>query len=229
MFDRKQIANLIPGGHAWYSIQNLGQSVEVRIYDEISMWGTTAESLVAELDAITAPEIIVSINSKGGDVFDGIAIYNALRNHPAHITTRVDSLAASIASVIAQAGDTRQMVSHSQLMIHEAHGVMVGNASDMKDFSDLLEKQSSLIAAIYAERSGGTAAAFRKMMKDGSGTWLLDTEALAKGLTDEILEPAPRAAASPKIGNHADEPTPSPVDWNDVFASAFSDNQEYIT
>ena len=106
---------------AGYTIQNAaGEEAVVRIYDEIWWLGVNAQDLTRELDAITAPSIRVEINSPGGDVFDGIAIYNALRNHPAHVTTRVDGLAASIASVIAQAGDKRLIQPAAQLMIHNA-------------------------------------------------------------------------------------------------------------
>ena len=83
---------------AGYNITNLADESVVRIYDEIWWLGVNALDLVADLDAITSPKIRVEINSPGGDVFDGIAIYNALRNHPAHVTTRVDGIAASIAS-----------------------------------------------------------------------------------------------------------------------------------
>jgi ATP-dependent protease ClpP protease subunit len=183
----------------WYEIHNQDADVaEIRIYDEIHwFWGISADDFARDLDAITAPEILVMINSPGGDVFDGIAIYNALRAHPAKITTRVDGIAASIASVIAQAGDHRIMLTGAQMMIHEAWGLAIGSASEMRDYADLLDRQNDNIAAIYARRAAAKdkdAAYFReRMTKD---TWLNDEETLAEGLADEVVDLPPNAATA---------------------------------
>lgn len=172
----------------WYEMKNLaGPIATVRIYDEIGYWGVTAEDFASELSQVTAPEIEVQINSPGGEVFAGIAIYNALRSHPAKVTTRVDGIAASIASVIAQAGDHRVMLSSAQMMIHEAWGLAVGPARDMREMADLLDRQSDVIAGIYASRSGGDVAAFREHM--AAEKWLTDKEAVELGLADEVVEP----------------------------------------
>lgn len=177
-----------PRREAGYTIQNAtGNEAVVRIYDEIWWLGVNALDLAADLDGITAPEIRVEINSPGGDVFDGIAIYNALRTHPAKVTTRVDGIAASIASVIAQAGDHRIMVQSSQMMIHNAWGMTVGNRNDHNDMADVLAQQDEIIAGIYASRSGKPAEGFRALMDAES--WLSDERALAEGLADEIFVP----------------------------------------
>lgn len=182
----------------WYEIRNQGGRATVRIYQEIGYWGVTAEDFAAELSALTASEIEVQINSPGGDVFDGIAIYNALRAHPARVVTRVDGLAASAASVIVQAGDHRVILSSAQIMIHEAWGVAVGPAAEIRDFADLLDKQNDVLAKIYADRAGGAADHFRQLM--AAETWLTDQEAIAAGLADEVFTPdrqdAPTTAAS---------------------------------
>ena len=175
---------------AGYSITNLADESVVRIYDEIWWLGVNALDLVAELDTITSPKIRVEINSPGGDVFDGIAIYNALRNHPAHVTTRVDGIAASIASVIAQAGDHRIMQPAAQMMIHNAWGMTVGDTKDHGDMSALLEQQDAVIAGIYAARSGGDVAHFRDLMNAES--WLTADTAVSEGLADVIVDPAPK-------------------------------------
>lgn len=186
--ERRQMLAKLARGERWYSIHNqAGPVAEVRIYDEIGWFGLTAEDFVRELEEITAPEIVCAINCPGGDVFDGIAIYNALRAHPAHVTTRVDSLAASVASVIVQAGDHRVMLSASQMMIHEAWGITLGTASEMREFADLLDRQSDVIAGIYAERSGRSARYFRSLMGDGE-RWFTDKEAVAAGLADAVLK-----------------------------------------
>lgn len=186
--ERRQMLAKLARGERWYSIHNeAGPVAEVRIYDEIGWFGLTAEDFVRELEEITAPEIVCAINCPGGDVFDGIAIYNALRAHPARVTTRVDSLAASVASVIVQAGDRRVMLSASQMMIHEAWGISLGTASEMREFADLLDRQSDVIAGIYSERSGRSARYFRNLMSGGE-KWFTDKEAVTAGLADEVLQ-----------------------------------------
>lgn len=174
--------------HEGYTIQNAtGKEAVVRIYDEIWNLGVNALDFTADLDTITAPEIRVEINSPGGNVFDGIAIYNALRMHPAKVTTRVDGIAASIASVIAQAGDHRVMIDSSQMMIHNAWGLVVGNRADHEEMAGLLEQQDSVIAGIYATASENDADHFRGLMD--AETWMTAEQAVAEGLADEIYKP----------------------------------------
>lgn len=178
---------------AGYRILNAaGDEAVIRIYDEIWWLGVNAQDLVTELDAVTAPRIRVEINSPGGDVFDGIAIYNALRNHSSHVTTRVDGLAASIASVIAQAGDTRQIMDSGQLMIHNAWGMTVGDQRDHNEMAGLLDQQDGLLADIYARHGKGDAGHFRDLMN--AETWLTAESAVNEGLADEIVEPPKKDA-----------------------------------
>lgn len=172
----------------WFDVRAESARAVVRIYGEIGWWPTTAEMLAAEIAQLDVPEIEVQINSPGGDVFDGLAIFNALRLHPARIVTRVDGLAASAASAIAQAGDHRVMVSSSQMMIHEAWGVCVGPAQDMLDMAALLEQQNLVLAELYAERSGRPADDLRVLM--AAETWFTAQEAVDAGLADEVLIPA---------------------------------------
>lgn len=193
---RREVLNRLTDHRRWYAINNkAGPVATVRIYDEIGFFGVTAENFVAEIDQISAPEMVVAINCPGGDVFDGIAIYNALRTHPAKVTTRVDSLAASAASLIVQAGDSRVMLSSSQMMIHEAWGISVGTAKDMREFAGLLDKQSDILASVYAARSGKDVGEFRTLMTDE--TWLTDKEAVEQGLADEVIEPSSAAKIAP--------------------------------
>ncbi len=174
---------------AGYTIHNAaGDTAVVRIYDEIWALGVNALDLAADLDAITAPEMRVEINSPGGNVFDGIAIFNALRMHPAKVTTRVDGIAASIASVIAQAGDHRIMVDSSQMMIHNAWGMAIGNADDHAEMASILAHQDGIIAGIYASKSETPADEFRDLMS--AETWLTAADAVGLGLADEVFTPA---------------------------------------
>ena len=117
----------------WYRIDNKAdEQADIYIYDEIGYWGLTAADFVRDLQAVKAGKINLHLNTPGGDVFDGIAIHNALRQHSASVAVQVDSLAASIGSVIAMAGDTITMAKHSTMMIHDPFGFAMGNAEDMR-------------------------------------------------------------------------------------------------
>ncbi len=181
----RPVARLKQGRTDWYRIANkAGDVAEVYIYDEIGYWGVTAKDLVDELRDITAPRIDLHINSPGGDAFDGIAIYQALKDHAADVTTTVDSLAASAASFIAMAGDRVVMTRNATMMIHDAFGLSVGNAADMRDMAERLDKVSDNIADIYMQHAGGSVASWRDAMR--VETWYDADEAVAAGLADEV-------------------------------------------
>jgi len=169
----------------WYSIKNLSAAeTEIFIYDEIGMFGVTASDFIRELAEVRANRITLRINSPGGDVFDGVAIYNSIKRHQAEVAVFIDGIAASAASFIAMAGDTITMMPHSQMMIHEAHGLVIGPADDMRKMADILDKSSDNIAGIYADRTGGTVEEWRARMRDES--WFSDEEAVQLGLADGI-------------------------------------------
>lgn len=165
-------------------------SATVRIFGVIDeFWGISAGQVAEALDEIDSDEIEVLLNSIGGSVFEGVAIYNLLRNHKARITVKVMGMAASIASVILQAGDERIMLSGSQAMIHPAWGITIGDASDHRETADILDKQTDIVASIYAERVGGSGkkAHFSKLMQAES--WFTAEEAVAEGLADKVVKP----------------------------------------
>lgn len=169
----------------WYRIEAKADApAEVYIYDEIGAWGTTAKAFTTELQAVTAKIVNLHLNTPGGDVFDGIAIHNALRNHPATVNVIVDSLAASIGSVIAMAGDTVTMGKHSTMMIHDPYGFAMGNASVMSKMAEVLDRLGDTIAGVYAEKAGGTVRQWRDRM--AAESWYSDNEAVALGLADSI-------------------------------------------
>lgn len=182
----RPLAALRQGRNDWYRIENRTDSgvVQVAIYDEIGYFGVTAKDFLGDLKAVRGDSIEVHLNTPGGEVFDGIAIYNALRNHPAEVTVIVDSLAASIGSVIAMAGDRIVMTRNSQMMIHDGHGMCVGNAADMRNLADLLDKTSDNIASIYAERTGTSTKTWRNVMR--AEKWYSAEEAVSAGLADEV-------------------------------------------
>lgn len=170
----------------WYEIKNLAPDIAtVFIMDEIGEWGVTASDFTRELRDIKTSTIELHISSNGGSVFDGLAILNALRNHSATVNVVIDGIAASAASFIAMAGDTVKMSPNAVMMIHDAAAAMWGNADEMRAMADMLEKTSDNIAAIYAQRAGGTSEQWRNKMR--AETWYNDSEAVAAGLADEIV------------------------------------------
>lgn len=199
----KQREQLGIEARSWYRITDQAadsDEAEILLYDEIGgWWGCTADEFIAELREVSAPNIRVRINSPGGSVFEGIAIANALRSHPANVTVQVDSLAASIASVITMAGDRVEMAPNSMLMVHDASGLCIGNAVDMAEMGELLDLISNNIADAYAARAGGTREQWREAMRAES--WYLPGDAVDAGLADEAL-------AVPKTGQPAVEPEP---------------------
>lgn len=176
----------------WYRITNVNGQAEVMIYDEIGYWGVTADDFARELKAVDATEITLRINSPGGDVFDGVAIHNAVRNHPATVNVIVDGLAASAASFIAMAGDHITMGRGTQMMIHEARGLCIGEAKDMRALADNLDRIGDTIAGFYAERAGGEIAQWREAMR--AETWYTGEEAVNAGLANAFDDP-PKAKA----------------------------------
>lgn len=162
---------------------------KLRLYDPIDswgeFWGVSAKEFAGALDQLgNVDQIHLHINSPGGEVFEGIAILNALRNHPAKVTAIVDGLAASAASFIATGVDELVMGQNSELMIHDAWGIVVGNAADMRDLADRLDHLSNNIASIYAAKSGGTVADWRTAML--AETWYSAEEAVSAGLADRV-------------------------------------------
>lgn len=176
-------------GKDWFRIENNADeadTTDVLIYSSIGGWfGMWADELVDELKAVTTSKINLRLNSPGGSVFDGIAIANAIRSHPATVTVYVDSLAASIASVIAMSGDRLVMMPQSQIMVHNASGACYGDATEMTKMADLLDKQSRNIAEAYAQHTGGSLAEWQQYMADE--TWFTAEEAVAVGLADEVV------------------------------------------
>lgn len=171
-------------------IRNEGSGpARLDVYDDIGPggWfsdGVTAKDVAAQLSGIRGP-LDVHISSSGGDVFDGLAIADAIRSHPAPVTTYVDGLAASIASVIAQAGEKRVMAPGSMLMIHDAWGFPDDcNEAGLLKMAATLGKVSDNLAQQYADRAGGTPQQWRQAMQ--AETWYTADEAVAAGLADEV-------------------------------------------
>lgn len=182
---KRPLARLQNAQTDWFRIQNkAGAKPEVFIYDEIGYFGHSAKDFSDSIANIDSDELTVHLNSPGGDIFDGLAIYQSLKNHKATVNIVVDGLAASIASVIAMAADNLVMAPKATMMIHDGWSMSMGNAGEMRKMADLLDKQSDIIASVYADRTGQPADFWRDRMKDE--TWYSADEALAAGLIDEV-------------------------------------------
>jgi ATP-dependent protease ClpP protease subunit len=180
-------------------VRNDAGPARLDVYDDIGGggWfggGISAADVVAQLADISG-DVEVHINSGGGDVFDGIAIYNALASR-AGVTIVVDGLAASIASIIAQAGQSRVIAPGAMMMIHDALSMCVGNAADMRETADLLEQVSNNLASVYASK-GGESAQWRDAMQ--AETWYTAQEAVDAGLIDKLAD---RPATPEAVANH---------------------------
>ena len=163
----------------------------ITIFDVIGedFWsggGFTAKRMAGALRGIGNNPVTVKINSPGGDMFEGIAIYNLLREHPAKVTVEVMGWAASAGSIIAMAGDEIRMGLGTFMMVHNAWGMVVGNRHDMRDAADLFERFDSAIVDIYAARSGLDRKAIQKLMD--AETFMGPTEAVENGFADSIAE-----------------------------------------
>jgi ATP-dependent protease ClpP protease subunit len=154
------------------------------LYDVIDSWGgdwgVSAREFNAALSELSGvSQITLHINSPGGEVYEGVAILNALRRHPANVTAVVDGIAASAASFIAAGSDRVVMGRNAEMMIHDAWGIAMGPAADMHAMGDQLDKVSNNIASIYAGKNGRDATAMRELML--AETWLSDQEAVDLG------------------------------------------------
>lgn len=184
----------------WYKIESKSpEKAEIWIYESIGedFWtggGVTAKNFQKELAAITAKEIDLHINSPGGSVFDGVTIHNLLKQHPAKVTAYVDGLAASIASVIALAGDTVVMAENALFMIHNPSGFAMGTSDDMRKMADVLDKVRGTMSGVYAAKSGKAESEINAMLD--AETWMTADEARAFGFVDEIADEMDLAACA---------------------------------
>lgn len=168
----------------------------VSIYGVIAVdyWdeGFTAKRMGAALRSIGRNAVTVNVNSPGGDMFEGLAIYNLLREHPAKVTVRVMGLAASAASIIAMAGDEVEMGVGSIMMIHNAWGLVIGNRHDFADAASVFETFDKSMASIYAGRTGMKEADVLAMLdgptRSSDGTHMTAAEAIEKGFADREFE-----------------------------------------
>lgn len=198
------------------SVSNEGNGVRVNIYDDIGYWGCTASDFLEAFAPhdVAGGNVHVHINSPGGDVYDGLAIYHALKHSAADITVHVDGLAASAASFIAMGGDQIIVGRNSRMMIHDASTMAYGNAQDMRETAEYLDEESDNIADIYAQRAGGEASDWRETMK--AEQWYSSEQAVAAGLADriegtEVPEDKITSVAASLFNDETPDGPPAPV------------------
>jgi ATP-dependent Clp endopeptidase proteolytic subunit ClpP len=210
----------------WYRIENKADTgpSEVFIYDEIGGFGVSSGDFLNDLRDVQG-DVRLHLNSPGGDVFDGLAIYQHLKSRTGETTVVVDGLAASIASVIAMGADKVVMAPKATMMIHEGWTAAVGNSADMRKLADLLDKTSTNIASVYADKAGGTVEFWRDRMKEE--TWYSADEALEAGLVDEVEGKAKKAESFDlSMYAHAGrEKAPAPVLKDSAPAPVVEDNE----
>ncbi|AQS40199.1 ATP-dependent Clp protease proteolytic subunit ClpP [Shewanella psychrophila] len=178
----------------WYQLKAQNGHVELMIYDEIGGWGITAKQFAQDLQALgKVSSITARIHSPGGDVFEGMAIYNIIKGHPAQKVCHIDGLAASMASVIAMAFDEVIMPENAMMMVHKPWGGTLGDADDMRKYADLLDKVESNLVGAYAQKTGLSDDDLHNLL--ASETWLTGSEAVEKGFADTLTDPLQMAAS----------------------------------
>lgn len=186
---------------SWYSIKAQAEqkAAEISVRGYIGEFGVTDRDLIAEVEALGKIEnLTVRINSRGGDVDHGVAIFNYLSEHPAHVTTINEGVAMSCGSLILMAGDTIKVKSNSVTMIHNPWSFAAGNAKQLRAQADILEKFEAALASVYVARTGKSEEDIKAMLEgnDGDGMYMTAAEAKAEGFADEIEEISKKGASA---------------------------------
>lgn len=190
----------------WYSIRARASaqgvkaaSAEILIYGDIgeSWYGDSvlAKDFVKDIAALDVDAITIRVNSYGGSVTDGIAIHNAIKRHKAHVTVVIDSVAYSIASLIAMAGDTVEMAENALLMIHAPWGVASGNSADLREYADMLDTWAQAMSTSYAAKTGRDQADMLALLTDGQDHYYTAQQAIDEKFVDAIVTAMPLAAS----------------------------------
>jgi ATP-dependent Clp protease protease subunit len=208
-----------------YKMSAKGDTGEIMLYEDIGEgWfgGISSKTFAKDLRALDKVKTLnIRINSPGGDVFDGKAIHSLLSAHAARKIIHVDGLAASIASIIAMAGDEIRISDGAMIMIHPAWGMSVGDAVEMRKYADLLETISLQMRDIYAKRTGRDSKKIWELMQ--AETWMTAAEAVNLGFADVITEPLRMAASIKDIHRFKNVPKAmTPVKDRSLYNAARS-------
>lgn len=166
---------------------------ELLIYGYIGGWENRASEFARQLKELKAATLKVRINSGGGSLFDGVAIYNALKLYKGKIVVYIDALAASAASIIAMAGSERIMPGNTMLMIHNSISYADGNAKDFSQMANLLSQLDAAMATTYVSATGQNIEKIRQMMDNE--TWLSAKDALELGFATSVVDDIPVSAS----------------------------------
>jgi ATP-dependent protease ClpP protease subunit len=196
-------------GKTWFRFENIENAdssdcTDLYIYDEIGGWGVYSTDLIRELMRVTTAKVRVRINSPGGDVFEGLAIHNALSVLPAEVETYVEGHAASAANFIALAGTTRTYAKYSMGMAHNPSSGMWGEADDLRKMADLLDKVRDQLVKLYSDATGLDRDEWEALLR--AETWFTAEEAVEFGLAtriDESAEKVTNAWDYSKVYNYA--------------------------
>jgi len=172
----------------WYTLRASSQRgvVDLMLYGEIGAWGISANQFARDLKALgDVSQINLHVHSPGGDVFEGMAMYNLLRNHPARVEGTVDGLAASMGSVILMASNVIRIPENAMIMVHKPWGIQGGDADEMRRYADLLDKVEDSLVAAYTNKTGKTADEVKELLS--AETWMTGAEAVELGFADELV------------------------------------------
>lgn len=184
----------------WYDIKAVSATnggtptaVDVAITQEIGYWGITAKQFIDDMAAYKGVPVNMTVHSPGGSVFDALAMFNYLRNsHGAAVTTHVVGVAASAASFLLFAGDTRKISAQAFVMVHDIQSVVCGTPGEMQDAVDAMNKIKASLVGMYAQHTGKDQATVEAWM--AKDTWFTAAEALEAGLVTEVVDSAPVTA-----------------------------------
>lgn len=208
---------------SWYTIKNRAADVlDISLHDEIGLWGVTAADFMREINAHSGVRSInLSVHSPGGSLLDGLAMYNKLKSHPATVYGRVEGIAASAASFVLMAADHIAMPENAFIMIHNARGVGIGDADELRDIADTIDKMQDSVTTIYEKRTGLPREELKAMMEEE--TWMNAEDALRLGFIDTITDKVDVAAKAAGFERHFKS---MPV-RNEFDPSAISNERDY--
>jgi ATP-dependent Clp endopeptidase proteolytic subunit ClpP len=178
-----------PGaGQSWYQLRAAARGVvDLMLYGDIGAWGISANQFARDLKALgDVSQINLHVHSPGGDVFEGMAMYNLLKNHPAYVEGTVDGLAASMGSVVLMAADKIRIPANAMVMVHKPWGIQGGDADEMRRYADLLDKVEDSLVAAYTSKTGKSADEVKALL--AAETWMTGAEAVELGFADELVE-----------------------------------------
>ncbi len=202
-------SNLAPLRAAWRAANSIeatdqpcwrmveGDVPKLFVFGVIGGWDLDAGEFVRAVHGIDADTLDLHINSPGGFVYDGVAMFEALSAHDADVRVHIDGLAASAASFLAQAGDSITIAQAGRMMIHDAQVIAMGSPADLREAADLADAVSDDIAGIYAARAGGKPGDWRAAMT--ATTWYSSAESVEAKLADSVAAKKKSSAPEDRV------------------------------